>query len=48
MEEAVIAALIGEETQKAIADRHGVTRAELQRWVETYRTTGRAALGKLP
>lgn len=47
MEEAVIAALIGEETQKAIADRHGITRAELQRWVETYRATGRAALGKL-
>ncbi|WP_437619708.1 helix-turn-helix domain-containing protein [Sorangium sp. So ce1151] len=47
-EEAVMAMLRGDEAPKAIATRHGVSRAELERWVEVYREAGRIAVGKLP
>lgn len=47
MEEAVLAALAGEEGEKSIAARHGIPRAELTRWVEAYREAGRAALSRL-
>ncbi len=47
MEEAVIAVLMGEEGEKAIAGKHGISRAELTRWVEVYREAGRAALSRL-
>jgi hypothetical protein len=47
MEEAVHAVLSGEEAEKAIAARHGISRAELTRWVEVYREAGRAALSRL-
>lgn len=48
MEEAVLAALAGDEGEKVIAARHGISRAELARWVEVYRAAGRAALSGLP
>lgn len=48
MEEAVHAVLSGEEAEKAIAARHGISRAELTRWVEVYCEAGRAALSRLP
>lgn len=47
MEEAVHAVLAGEEGEKTIAARHGISRAELTRWVEVYREAGRAALSRL-
>ncbi|WP_437682085.1 transposase [Sorangium sp. So ce131] len=47
-EEAVIAVLRGDEAPRAIAERYGVSRAELDRWVEVYREAGRSAVGKLP
>lgn len=48
MEEAVLAALAGEEGEKVIAARFGCSRAELVRWVEAYRAAGLAALARLP
>lgn len=47
MEEAVLAMLEGSEGDKKIAERFGVSRAELKRWVDTYQEAGRAALAKL-
>jgi hypothetical protein len=47
-EEAVVAVIRGNEAANAIAERFGVSRAVLDKWVEVYRTAGKAAVGKLP
>jgi hypothetical protein len=47
-EEAVIAVLRGDESVQQIAERFGVTRATLDRWVEVYRAAGREAIGSVP
>jgi hypothetical protein len=45
---AVHAKILGEEGDKKIAERHGITREELQRWYDAYCNAGLAALGALP
>jgi hypothetical protein len=47
MEDAVVEVLRDKSQEKAIAERTGVSRAELRKWIETYQEAGRAALAKL-
>jgi hypothetical protein len=47
-EEAVLAVLQGTERAASMASRLGVTRDELERWVEIFVEAGRAALAKTP
>lgn len=47
MEEAVIEVLSGDVSEKEIAQNHSISRAELKRWVDAYRSAGREALRKL-
>jgi hypothetical protein len=43
-EEAVLAAIRGDE---GVAERYGVARATVEKWVEVYRAAGREAVGKV-
>ncbi|WP_437657779.1 hypothetical protein [Sorangium sp. So ce1182] len=45
--EAVLAVLRGDEDERAVAARHAVTEAELQRWIDAFVEAGRAAVAKL-
>ena len=47
MQSAVHEKILGEEGDKKIAERHGITREELQRWHDAYCAAGLAALGEL-
>ncbi|WP_437994960.1 hypothetical protein WMF26_26525 [Sorangium sp. So ce185] len=48
MQRAVHEKILGEEGDRKIAERYGITREELQRWYDAYCEAGLAALGELP
>ncbi|MBK9263175.1 MAG: hypothetical protein IPM54_25645 [Polyangiaceae bacterium] len=47
MEQAVLVAIAGNRRKEAIAAEHDVDVNELDRWIDTYQTAGREALGRM-